>query len=771
MSLLFLSSLGFSQETISQIKVVGNRYLTDAEVLKYLQLKPGMVFFRDYIYNAIKHAYEKGAFEDIEIYKEEKNGKLILIVKVKDLPVIYDVQFVGNEEISSEDLRRAIGVPENIQELLEQQTGYISGPAVEEKEQLKKLVPIGRPLTLREIEEMKKRIILKYALEGYPNVKVTYKIVPIKGASKLVFYIKEGKPEYVKEIQIKGLKTIDEDQIKDLMELQEPNWFLFRFHPPFAEAILENDIARINEYLQSKGYFEGKVTHYEVKKVEPEWVKVIIQIHEGPRYKIKQIKLEGNNYFGRNELLKDFFEKLKRHHYYYDQKLIDQLVKQIEEKYKNLGLYATTVRVEPKINPKTKTVDLIVHIYESKPVYNRWTTIKGNFETKDYVIRRELELHEGDLVTEERVKWSKIWVQRLGYYNNVEVRPTLIVPEWVKTNIKVSERFTGQLSVGIGYSETSGITGFISLRKGNFLGTGDILSLSLSKGEYYKNLSLSYTRKWFLHEPQDLSFSIYDTAHDYDTYNVEYKGISTTLTRRFWHYWNWSLGLDIQSINYSDISPDASIYVKEAAQFSSARIIRFSISRDTRDNYLFPSEGSYFYVGERVGGLLGGDEKFYKTTLQGAVYKKDEYFETGTIFSLKGKIGTVSAWGGKNIVPIDERFFVGGDYTIRGYKYGYAGPLDPNTEEPIGANKMFTINLEADYPIKENTFYVAAFLDVGNGANSWGDLVKDIKAGAGFGIRFVTPMAPIKLDFAWKLKKVPGDTNRFRIHLTIGTFF
>ena len=730
-----------------------------------------MVYSPDYIYRSIKNAYSQGSFEYIGVYKREEKGGVSLLVKVKDLPVVYDVAFVGNEELSEEELRRAIGVPKNPQELLEEQTGYISGPAVEEKLQLKKLVPIGRPLTVEEIEEMVRRIKLRYALAGYPDVKVRYKIVPVKGASKLVFYIDEGKRKYVEEIEIKGLKHLDPDDIKDVMELEEPNIFLFRLHPPYSPLVLKHDIENINRFLKERGFFEGKVERYEVKTSPDGGVKVVLYIHEGPRYKVGKVEIEGNTYFGDRELTGDFYKKLKKEGGYFDQRLVDSLKEEILQRYRNLGLYFTRVYTKVEPHTDTKRVDILVKVEESPPTYNRWTEIRGNYETRDYVIRRELEIHEGDLVTGERIKWSKIWLERLGYYAGVQIKPELLAPEFAKTDVEVKERFTGQFSVGVGYSETSGLSGFVSLRKGNFLGTGDIIGLTLSWGEFAKNYSFSYTRKWFMRQPQDLDFSVYSSQRDYDSYNVDYKGVSATLTRRFWHFWKWHVGLDIQSIDYSDISPDASVYVKEAAKFNSATILRLGVSRDTRDSYLFPSEGSYLAVNQKFGGVLGGDEKFLKTTLKGAYYIKDPLLDTGTILSLRGQVGTIDPWGGKDITPIDERFFVGGDFTIRGYKYGYAGPKDPNTGDPIGADRMWAVSVEADYPVKEKFFYIAAFADAGNGANTWGDLFKDVKAGVGFGFRFITPMAPIRLDFAWKLKKVEGDTNNFRIHLVIGSFF
>jgi outer membrane protein insertion porin family len=767
----FLFSSGAFASQIVSLKVEENRYLTEEQVLKALGLKKGLVYSPDLIYRSVKDGYLKGFFEKISIYRHENRNGVRLLVKVKDLPVVYDIEFVGNKELSDEELRRALGIPKNPEKFIQEQLKGISGPALEEKLKFLRSLPVGRPLTSAEIEKLVEKIKIKYALEGYPNVKVTYRVVPVKGASKLVFYIKEGSPEYVDRIIFRGLKGIDPDELKDVMVLKERSILAFRFHPPFSEQILKDDLKRIEEYLHSKGYLEAKVVGYKIKKIDKEWVDVIIDLEEGPRYEISKVVLRGNTYFGYKELTKEFFRYLKHEGFYYDRELVEFLKKYILNKYKDLGLYATTVEIRTVPNKKTKTVELLVLIHESGPVYNRWTEIRGNYETRDYVIRRELELHEGDLVTRERVKWSKIWLNRLGYFSWVSVRPELLTPEYAKTEVDVKERFTGQFSVGLGYSETTGISGFISVRKGNFLGTGDIIGLTASWGEYARNYSFSYTRKWFLHEPQDLTFSAYNSYNDYDTYNISRKGLSVTLVRRFWHFWRWTVGTDFQSIKYTDVSPDASIYVKEMAQFNSATILRLGVERDTRDSYIFPSSGSYLGVFNRFGGFLGGDEKFEKLTVQGSIYKSDPFFMHGTVFSARAQAGFITPWGGKSVVPIDERFFVGGAYTIRGYRYGYAGPLDPNTGDPIGARKMFVVDLEADYPVKKDLFYVAGFFDFGNGAETWGGLVKDIKAGAGFGIRFITPMAPIKIDFAWKLKKVPGDGSRFRIHLTIGSFF
>ncbi|RUM31584.1 MAG: outer membrane protein assembly factor BamA, partial [Aquifex sp.] len=288
----------------------------------------------------------------------------------------------------------------------------------------------------------------------------------------------------------------------------------------------------------------------------------------------------------------------------------------------------------------------------------------------------------------------------------------------------------------------------------------------------YRNNSISYTKKWFLKKPMDLDFSAFDRRIEYTTYTVQRTGFSVALSKEFWEYWRASIGTTIQRVKYSDISEDAVSYIKEQEGTRNSRKIFLTLRRDTRDYYLLPTKGSIIVLRNAVGvGLLGGDEKFYKLELEGAKYFSDTYFDTGLILSLKGEIGLVEGYGGKK-VPIDERFFVGGDFTIRGYEYGYAGPVDPATLDPIGAKKKIITSVELMYPLYKKMFFLATFFDYGLGADNWDDFkLSNFRGGYGIGLRIITPFAPIRIDWAFKTKTVPGDTNRSRIHFVLGTFF
>ena len=304
------------------------------------------------------------------------------------------------------------------------------------------------------------------------------------------------------------------------------------------------------------------------------------------------------------------------------------------------------------------------------------------------------------------------------------------------------------------------------------MGTGDIASISISYGSKIKDNALSYTKKWFLNLPMDLSGSVYDRRIEYTTYTVERTGLDLIASREISEFWRVSGGMSFQRVKYSNISPSASsIILQEAGERQSRKFI-FGISRDTRDNYLFPTKGSLTEIGYSAAvPILEGTERFNKINLSYQTFLKDPFFDTGLILAFKGVLGIVEPYGGKT-VPLDERFFVGGDFTIRGYKYGYAGPLDPNTLDPIGAKRQIILSAEANYPLYKNILYGALFYDTGLGFDKISELkLQNLKGGYGVGLRFVTPFAPIKLDWAFKTKEVPGDTSRSRIHFVLGFFF
>jgi outer membrane protein insertion porin family len=757
-------------QVIKEIRIEGSQYVPEDVILGLINIKSGSFYSPDLVRESIRRMYRSGFFDEVAVYEERQGDQVVLIYKVKDLPVIYKIEFQGNKKIKSEDLEKKIGIETEVGKIdIEEITkGYTSSPAIEEKLEIQRRLKLGRVLTREEMEYIKRKIIEAYAKEGYPNVEVEYSLVPKKGASKIVYTIREGEPEYVKSIRFEGNKSFSRGKLLGLMETKPVSLLAFRLKPPFSEEVLKEDVKKIRDFYRSEGFFEAKVD-YSLKK-EGNRYEINIKIEEGPRYKLKDLNIEGNTLFAYKELVGDILKKNRGG--YYRREVIDKLKDNIRKRYSEIGFLGVSVEEREDVNPEKKSVSLSLRIQEGEPVYVNRIEVQGNYESRDYVIRRELRFQEGELANLKEIERSKTRIFNLGYYEDVSIDPFPSEGKNWDFVAKVRERFTGQFSVGLGYNQVTGISGFVSLRKGNFLGTGDIAGISVSYGSKYKDNSLSYTRKWFLNKPIDLTGSIYDRRIEYTTYTVERTGLDLILSREFAEFWRVGTGVSLQRVRYKDISSNASPLIQQEAGTRQSRKFLFSITRDTRDNYLFPSQGSLTEINYSVAvPVLGGNEKFNKLILSHQHFFKDRWLDTGLILSVKGVFGMVEPYGGKR-VPLDERFFVGGDFTVRGYKYGYAGPLDPNTNDPVGAKREAIFSIEANYPLYKNILYGAVFYDTGLGFDNWNELkTQNLRGGFGVGIRFITPFAPIKLDWAFKTKKVPGDTSRSKLHFVLGVFF
>ena len=765
--LLLVSILLSFSQVISKIEVEGNRYLTEELIKSLLLSKEGTRFSVERVREDIRRLFSTGFFRNIEVYKEgEKEVKLIY--KVEDLPVIYSIEFRGNDEIDSDDLSKQLGIETQVGELDPEEVlkDYTSSPAIEEKLVIQRKLKLGRVLSRKEIEDIKRRIKDIYLEEGYPEVKISYRIIPKKGASKLLFIIEEGHERFVGDISFEGNESFSSRRLKKLMKTEDRNILFLRWKPTFSEEVLKEDIKTLRQFYRNEGFLEAKVSYRVEAKNGRRDIKIFIK--EGPRYRLSRLDIEGNEMFAYSELVEDYLRKNKGG--YYRREVLENIKKNIKLKYSDIGFMRVRVQEQKHVNFKDKSVSVKLRIEEGKPVYVEKIEIKGNYETRDYVLRREMRIHEGSLASKKSMDRSRTRILSLGYYDDVSLTPIPRDEERWDLLMKVRERFTGQFSVGLSYNQVTGLSGFLSAKKGNFRGTGDIIGGSISYGSQYRDNSISYTRKWFLNRPMDLSGSIFDKRVEYTTYTVQRTGFTVDLSKEFREFWRWSVGISAQRISYSDIDDDASSFIKNQEGTRDSRKVFLTVKRDTRDYYLFPRKGSLteLYTSLAVP-VLGGTEKFFKLRLSHATYWQDRIFDTGLILSGKGTVGFVEGYGGAE-VPLDERFFVGGDFTIRGYDYGYAGTIDANGD-PIGSTKELFFNFEANYPIT-NMVYVGAFLDIGMGAENWGDFKPgNLRGGVGFGIRLITPFAPIKIDFAYKLKRVPGDDSPTRVHFILGGYF
>ncbi|EEP60033.1 BamA/OMP85 family outer membrane protein, partial [Sulfurihydrogenibium yellowstonense] len=374
-----------------------------------------------------------------------------------------------------------------------------------------------------------------------------------------------------------------------------------------------------------------------------------------------------------------------------------------------------------------------------------------------------LDWHPEDVFKKDKLLRSQARLYRLGYYNMIGFDPQVKSDDEMDLETKVNERFTGQMSIGAGYSQQTNLSFFASIRKGNFLGTGDTLGLSLTVGSKYRNNSLNYLHRWAFYKPLDLGLNLYDSYVNYTTFISTKKGFSPTLSYEFKEFWRTGVGLTLEKGEYKDILDTASTYIKKQAGKYDLYSTYWFINRNSIDNPILPTRGSDITLTLSAG---TGTRDFYKAVFSASKIIPDKIFYTDFIFSVKGTFGFVEKIS--KTIPLDQLFFVGGDFTIRGFDWGRAGPLDEN-KDPAGAKREIILNYQLAHPIVERFLWGYVFLDQGKGYDK-GNPFSNMYYSTGVGLKIITPFAPIELYYG-KVLNPPSGVSSSRFGFILGTFF
>ncbi len=632
------------------------------------------------------------------------------------------------------------------------------GPELNEKlSSIKK--GLGRVLSNDEIGQMIKRLEKAYEKKGYYSVKAKYHY---KG-NTLVFKIEEGSQAYVDKIEIVGNKNIKTKEILSVMETSERNIFKLKFRPRLVKETLYEDIDKVKEFYISKGFFDVEISQPEIDLIDGKRYKIVIKVKEGDRYKVSSVKVENNDLYTSKELLEVTKKKKINVGEYYDGEKVEFIKKNIMEKYNDLGYIFANVEVNKIVNKDKKEVDLVFNINKSNIFYVDKVDISGNYESRDSTIRRELFFAPGDVFKKDTLYKSQAKLYKLGYYDMIGFDPQVKSENEMNVDVKVAERFTGQMSIGAGYSQLTGLSFFASIKKGNFLGTGDTAGLSLSIGSKYRNNSLSYLHRWAFYKPLDLGLNLYDNYIDYTSFIATKTGFSPTISYQFKDFWTTGVGLTLEKGEYKDIQSTASDYIKKQAGKYNLYSTYWFINRNTIDNPLLPTQGSDVSLTLSVG---TGKRDYYKAVISGTKLFPDKFFYTDFIFSIKGTFGFVEKISKE--IPLDQLFFVGGDFTLRGFEWGRAGPIDSN-KEPAGAKREIILNYQLSHPIVERFLWGYVFLDQGKGFDK-GNIFSNMYNSLGAGLKIITPFAPIEIYYG-KVLNPPDGVSDSRFGFTLGTFF
>lgn len=751
--LIFFSSILFSfgvhaeEGTIREVVVEGVKIIDRAAVLNKIETKTGKKEDPSQIAEDIKRVFKMGFFFDVYVEREEKNQEVYIKFIVKEKPYIREVKFVGNKEMSEDDLKALLTT--------------------------KRFSFLDERKVSADIEKIKK----SYQDKGYYFAKVSYKIEPIKEKPQdmqVIFNIEEGDKVRIKDIVFNGIKQFSAKRLKKEMETKE-KWFLSWLTGSGTYKVdeLKDDFERIKEFYGNEGYIEAKVTGHKVYLNEDKDGLIIeIDIHEGKQYKVTNVVVAGDAKEHEKELLPKLKQKkgevFKRVNIREDMTVVGDFMGDKGYAYAN---------VEPmmNINEEKGEVDLSYYVSKGKLVHLNRIIVEGNNKTRDYVVRREILLSEGDLYNASRIKKSRDRVNRLGFFEDVSFIPQRVIYEKPESDdmdlmdllVRIKERPTGYLTFGIGYSSVDQFMGSLQISQNNLFGRGQKLTAAVQASSKSQTYTVSFFEPYLLGYNVSGGVDIFKTTREYTDYTKKSEGFGLRSGYRINEDWTLSGGYRYEVATVSNVSVFASQLIKDQVGTKQTSSVNAGITRDTRNDAFYPTYGSYFnYYLEFAGGPFGGDNNYFKSVVDGAKYFLLPWSHT---ISFHGQYGFVTGYGGKT-VPIYERFFLGGMYSLRGFKTRSIAPTDPLTGDVLGGSKELYGNAEYIFPlIKEAGVRGVFFFDAGNAYNS-GLFPSELRYSTGMGIRWYSPMGPLRLEWGKNLNPKDGEAGA-KWEFSIGTVF
>ena len=737
--LLLLLSVGIcsgSEEVIHKITILGNMKVEEGVIRTAVKSREGGPFSADQVREDLRSIFGLGYFSDVQVdIKTIPKGREIIFI-VMEKPSIKEILITGNQKVKLDDIKE------------------------------KATLATRSILNLEKVKENGEQIRRLYFSKGYYGVKVDHKIDYLETNEAVVtFQIEEGVKGHIKKIVFKGNKKIKSSDLKKIMLTKQKNILYFLTKTGILdEDILKNDIQMLAAYYIDHGHLDVKIPEPKIDLKDPKKIQIEIEISEGPQYRIGEIDFKGDVLTTKEDLFRSI--KIKRNHIY-STSAIRKDINSLTEKFANQGYANVEVAPATSTDEKNLLVHLTFEIEKKKQVSFEKIQIVGNTKTRDKVIRRELRVAEEELYSATGLSKSKDRLKRTGFFKEVEVTTSRgSTDEKTNLEIKVEEAPTGAISFGIGYSSIENVVGSASISDRNLFGLGYHGLLKFRLGSETRDLRLSFTDPYFLGYNFAGGIDLYNENREFDTYSYKILGGNLRFGKELTETLRADALYKLEKIKVSDVSLDASRYIKEQEGEKVTSALSFSLSMDTRNDYYNPTKGARHSISlQNAGGILGGDNYFVKGLVETSWFFP---LPLKTVLNLRGKVGFVEPYGGRE-VPIYEKLYVGGLQTVRGFEYGMAGPYDEN-KEPLGAKKMVSFQSELIFPLSSEIGLKAAiFWDVGKGFDRFSDITP-LKTGVGAGIRWFSPFGPIHIDLGFNLNPKPGEKRKV-FDFTAGTIY
>jgi outer membrane protein insertion porin family len=775
------------------IDVLGNRRVTKEDVVSYLRERVGQPFAPETLSKDVRELWGSGFFDDIEVDLDRSDRGVTLRFTVRERPNVAKVEFDDNDEIDDDDLKEAIEVKENT---------VLSHPAIQR--------------SVQKIRDM-------YAEKGYFLAEAKPEIVPQKNNEVLVrFVVTEHNQVTVRRVTFIGNHSVPTEELRAVMFTGASSFFSFGSGGPFRQDAFERDIAVVSALYYDRGYLSVAISTPRVMLTsDRNGIEVSITIDEGPRYKIRQLRVyekgpdgrEVDPLEGRRHLRN--MVRAKSGDYFNRAELLEDL-NAIRTLYHDAGYANVDANPETKLDPETHEVDVVVPIVRGPVVYFERIEISGNGKTRDKVIRREMEIAEGKKYSETLLERSKQRITALGYFERVDIATSPgSSPEKVTCIVEVTERPTGTFQVGAGFSSIENFIATAQVQQANLFGNGQSLALNAQVSGLRQLVNIRYFEPYFLDSRFNFMIEGFDQLRNYADFSQSSVGGDVT--------WGYPLiEPELQaSITYTasldkvSTQPSTSFFGTSSAVslFTSLPLanlfndgftskVRPALTYDTRDNRLFPTRGIYLRGStELASPAFGSDTHFWQNRFTGRYFYP---LGGGIVLKLNQEAGIVTSPSADG-VPIFARFFLGGIFDVRGFRFRTIGPrmpltrvTDPNSPPilngaNIGGNLEYYQNLELEFPIVEAVGIKGVFFtDAGNAWNLErvycrtgsrgvpydatnpcfsfpGDLA-NLRTSWGFGIRWFSPLGPLRFEWGFPFNPLPYEESNV-FEFTIGNFF